>query len=104
MKFYKYLYIGESVKDPEKVKWKLKVNAGQLAFYVITLAEGSDQLEYYHAAFLKQKKLRRLSPPPYIIGIANGQAEAQEIVTKIVGECYAQTGTANLKEFLLKRG
>jgi hypothetical protein len=103
MKFYKHLYIGDSVKNPDKIKWQLRMNAGQFGVYVIALAADGDQLEYYHAAFLKQKQLRRLYPP-YIIGIANGQDEAQEIVAKIAGDCYAATGTANLKEYLLKRG
>ena len=28
MKFYKYLYIGDTVTNPQKVKWKLKYHAG----------------------------------------------------------------------------
>ncbi|MCL2253842.1 MAG: hypothetical protein FWC09_05295 [Lachnospiraceae bacterium] len=101
IKFYKHLYIGESIKNPEKVKWKLKVNAGQLSIFVITLAEGSDQLEFYHAAFLKQKILRK-HLKPYVVGIAGGREEAFLIIEGIVSECFEATGDANLKNYLLE--
>ena len=57
MKFYKYLYIGDTVKDPAKAKRKLKLHAGQLV-YVICIAQGNDQLEIFHSAYLKQKYYR----------------------------------------------
>lgn len=100
MKFYKNLYIGDTVKKPEKVKWKLKHNAGQMNIYVITIAEGNDQLEFYHCAFLQQKYYRK--HPPYIIGIAGGQQEALAIVEQIVKECFDATQSCKLKEYLLK--
>lgn len=98
MKFYKDLYIGASVKKPEKVRWKLKVHAGQLNIYVIAMAEGDNQLEFYHCAFLKQKYYRK--HPPYVIGIAGGREEALQIVAQITAECYGATKTANLKDYL----
>jgi hypothetical protein len=98
MKFYKKLYIGESIKKPRRVIWKLRTHAGQLNIYVITAAEGSDQLEFYHSAFLKQKYYRK--HPPYIIGIAGGREEALKIVEQITVECYERMQTANLKEYL----
>ncbi|MCL2719353.1 MAG: hypothetical protein FWE14_11305 [Lachnospiraceae bacterium] len=100
MKFYKHLYIGESIKNPAAVKLKLKVNAGLFGIFIITLAEGENQLEIYHAAFLKQK-LHRKYWPPYIIGIANGQEEAVNIVGKIAEECVKATGNAKLKDYLM---
>ena len=99
MKFYKNLYVGDTVKKLEKVKWKLKHHAGQLNIYVITVAEGNDQLEFYHCAFLKQKYYRKHSP--YIIGIAAGFEEALSIIEQITQECFTATGTGNIKEYLL---
>lgn len=99
MKFHEKLYVGDTVKKPEKVKWKLKHNAGQLNIYVIAVAEGSDQLEFYHCAFLQQKYYRK--HPPYIIGIASGRDEAMEIVEQITKECFEATSTCNLKNYLL---
>ena len=72
MKFYKYLYIGDTVKDPAKAKRKLKLHAGQLV-YVIYIAQGNDQLEIFHSAYLKQKYYRLY--PPVIVGIANNYDE-----------------------------
>ena len=100
MKFYRHLYVGDSVKNPRMVKWKLRTGAGLFGVYVIAFADGDDQLEFYNAAFLKQKELRKMWPP-YIIGIANGRLEATQIIEKIVSECYNATGAANLKDYLL---
>jgi len=99
MKFHKHLYIGESIKNPNAVKWKLRINADLLGIFVITLSGGSDQLEIYDAVFLKQKLHRKLWPP-YVVGMASGQAEAMEIVRHIVDLCYKETGTANIKDYL----
>ena len=103
MKFYKHLYIGKSIKNPGMVKLKLRTNAGLFGIYVITLAEGENQLEIYSAALLKQKLHRKLWPP-YIIGIANGQEEAVGIVGQIAEECIKATGNAMLKDYLLGPG
>ena len=100
MKFHKHLYIGKTIKNPKTVKMKLRINAGLLGIFIITLADGTDQLEIYHAAFLKQKLHRKLWPP-YVIGIASSKEEAMEMVTQITGECYNATGTARLKDYLL---
>ena len=43
MKFYKYLYIGDTVKNPAKAKRRLRLHIGQL-LYVISLSKGLDQL------------------------------------------------------------
>ena len=51
MRFHKELYVGDSIKNARKVKWKLKHHAGQLSIFVIALSGGSDQLEIYHCAF-----------------------------------------------------
>lgn len=99
MKFYKKLYVGESIKNPNKVKWKLRHNAGQFQIYVIALAGGDDQLEIYHCAFLQQKYYKKY--PPYIIGIAGNYDEAVGIVIRITQEALEKNGTPDLKKYLL---
>ena len=64
MKFYKHLYIGDTVTNPAKIKRKLKFHAGTMV-YVIAVAQGDDQLEIYHSAYLKQKYFRY--HPPVIV-------------------------------------
>lgn len=98
MKFYKYLYVGDNIKNPDKVKRKLKYHAGQLFIYVICIANGSDQLEIYHCAYLKQKYYRY--HPPVIVGIAGSYEEAVNIVVQITKESLEFTGCCDLKEYL----
>ena len=100
MKFYKYLYIGDTVTDPAKVKWKLKHHAGTQV-YVVSIAAGADQLELFHAAYLKQLYYRY--QPPIIVGIASNYDEAVDIIIKITQECVDATGTCNLKEYLKRK-
>ncbi len=98
MRFYKNLYVGESIKKPNKVKWKLRHNAGQFQVYVIALASGTDQLEIYHCAFLQQKYYK--VHPPYIIGIAGGYEEAVEMVVEMTKAAMRETGRPDLKKYL----
>lgn len=100
MKFYRYLYIGDTVTDLAKIKWKLKHHAGTQVF-VVTIAQGADQLEIFHAAYLKQRYYRY--HPPIIIGIASCYEEAVDIIVKITQECVEVTGTCNLKEYLKQK-
>ena len=45
MKWYDDLYVGESiVHKTNKIKWKIRHNAGQINIYVITLASGEKNL------------------------------------------------------------
>lgn len=101
MKFYKNLYVGETIKDVKKVKRKLITGAGQLGIYVITLCRGRDQLEIYHCALLQQRYYRK--NPPFIIGIAGGYEEAVEIVRRIAEETYTSNGNCDLKKYIMDR-
>lgn len=98
MKFYKYLYIGDNINNVFAIKERLRIHAVTNA-YVICLAQGTDQLEIYHAAYLKQKYYRK--HPPIIVGIASDYDEAVEIVIKITKESIEHTGTCNLKDYLI---
>ncbi len=97
MKFYKYLYVGDTIKNPSKIKWKLKHHAG-VQIHVITIASGADQLEIFHSAYLQQRYFRH--HPPVIVGIASNYEEAVQIIMKITQECLEFTGSCNLKEYL----
>lgn len=97
MKFYKYLYAGDTIKNLSKIKWKLKHHAG-VNVYVITIAQGADQLEIFHSAYLKQRYFRY--HPPIVAGIASDYEEAVQIIMKITQECLNDTGACNLKEYL----
>lgn len=55
MKFYRRLYVGPSIRNVNKIKWKLLTGRGQLGIYLISLSCTSDQLDIFHCALLKQK-------------------------------------------------
>lgn len=98
MKFYKNLYLGDTIKNPNKVKWKLRLGSVQPTIYVIVLSKGRDQMEIYHSGFLRQKYYRK--HPPYIIGISSGYEEAVDIVVKIIQEALQASGSPDIKKFL----
>lgn len=100
MKFYKHLYIGDTIKNPAKLKSKLKMHSG-VNIFVIAIACGADQLEIYHSAYLKQKYYRY--HPPIIVGLASDYKEALQIVLKITEECVLHTGNCNLKDYLKQK-
>lgn len=100
MRFYKHLYVSDSIQNINRVKWKLKHNAGQIHIYVIALAENKvDQLEIYHCALLQQKFYHK-KEHGYIVGITTSYEEALEIVQKIVTESLEATGQCNVREYL----
>ena len=101
MRFYRYLYVGESVTNPAKVKRKLKNHIGQLSVYVICLAGGMNQLEIYHCAYLKQKYYR--FHPPVVVGLAGSYDEAVTLVMQMTKESLDYTGCCNIKAYLRKR-
>lgn len=99
MDMYPRLYVGESVKNPNKLIHKLQKHAKRIDAYVITLSKNPyDQLEIYKAGYLSQKYYRE--NPPYIIGIAAHYEEAVEIITRIAEETVAARGDCRLKEYL----
>ena len=103
MKFYKNLYIGETIKKPNKIKRKIKHHARQLKVFVIILAAGDDQLEICHSMILGQPYYQKKENAPYIIGIAGSYEDAGALVCRITGEAYAQNGNADLKSYLFPK-
>ncbi|MBE5843621.1 MAG: hypothetical protein E7302_05490 [Butyrivibrio sp.] len=100
-KFYKNLYVGESIKNSALVRWKLKHGAGQLGIYVITApATDSDQLDITHCAFLKQQYYRK--HPVFVYGIAGSKGEAMDIVMKISDEAAGCGMSGDIKGYLNK--
>ncbi len=97
--FHNNLYVGDSIKNPVLVKWKLKHGAGQLSIYVITEAVcDTDQLDIYHCAFLKQKYYKK--HPAHVYGIASSYKEAIDLVIKISDESHVYGMDGNLIGYL----
>lgn len=98
MKFYKELYIGDTIKNPGKIKRKLKRHAKLTNIYVIVFVEKNRQLEIYHSVMLQQWYYKE--NPPYIIGIAGSKEEAFALIQKIAQEALDATGQADLAAYL----
>ena len=100
MKFYKNLYIGESIKKPNKIKRRLKNHAKQLKIFVIILSKGTDQLEICHSILLGQPFYKKKENRPCVVGIAGSYDEAVELVCRIAAESVERNGNADLKNYL----
>jgi hypothetical protein len=98
MKFYKQLYVGPSIRKPDRIKKKLKRYAKLPKVYVVAYSSDTDQLEIYHSMLLQQWYYKEHAP--YIIGIAGSQDEAVDIIRQISEEAMLKTGGADLLSYL----
>lgn len=99
MKFYKNLYIGDTVKKPEKLIKKLKRHQCKPGFFVIAYMRETARLEICSSLLLTQWYYKE-NPPACIVGLANGREEAFALIEKIAEDALAATGEASLVEYL----
>lgn len=99
MKFYKNLYIGDTVKRPEKAIRKLKRHKKQPGLYVIAYDGETKRLSVYHSLMLSQWYYKE-NPPACIVGLANGREEAFAVIERIAQEALAATGQVQLVAYL----
>ena len=100
MRFLKEMYVGEGIKNKQKVLWKLKHGAGMIDIYVISIANGNDQLDCMLCSYFKQKVVRE--QVGLVVGIAKGYSEAQGLLISMIEESLRKTGSANVKEYIMK--
>lgn len=102
MRYYKHLYLTEGLEKKKKkssVSWK-PVNCSQV--YVITLAVSErNQLEIYPTIQFKQPAFPEQEL--FVVGITKGYDEAVELVEQIVQEVYDQTGTRDIRSYILEK-
>lgn len=101
MELLEPLYLSPSVKKPKELLRKLKKSHKPCRFFVLTLANGCEQLEIYPAYCLQQPFYRKY--PPVVVGLARDYAEAVGLLEEIVKDSLRVTGTCNLKEYLHSR-
>ena len=102
MKFYKDLYIGDTVKKPRKAIKKLKRHKLQPGLYVIAFDAEMARLSVYPSLVLTQWYYKE-NPPACIVGLASGQEEAFELIERMAKEALAATGEVSLVSFLSGR-
>ena len=98
MKYYKYLYVSDNIKEPQKVKRNLNLYKGAVGIYLVTLCNDPDQVEIINSLFLKLPYYRK--HPPVIVGIAGSYDDATKLVIDMINESMFRTGSASLKDFL----
>ena len=97
---YENLYVGESIRHKaDKIKWKIRHNAGQIDIYVIAIASNPQNLlDIIPAQELMQKGYPKKEL--YVIGLAKGMSDAHEIVKQIIDEVYRNTGGFDIQSYL----
>lgn len=100
MRFLKELYVGEGIKNKQKVMWKLAHGAGMRDIYVISLSNTCDQLECMHCSYFKQKLIR--DNVGMVVGLAKGYSQAQDLIISMFEEALEKGKSANVKEYLIK--
>lgn len=103
MVWYEDLYVGTSiVHKTNKIKWKIRHNAGQIDIYVITLASNpKNLLDIIPSHELLQKGYPKAGLN--VVGLAKGYAEAVEVAVSIVEEVYHKTGTFAVRKYLTEK-
>ena len=104
MLFYKDLYVSPKIRRPRKIKKDLIHGKGHLTIYVLLLVrgpEGRPQLEIMHCANLQSQYYR--AHQAFIVGIAEGKADAIEMVNAITMESFNMTGQWNAAQYLASR-
>lgn len=105
MKWYKHLYVGESLTEKkEKVVNRLNHNVLQPNVYVIVLAEnGKDNFRIISSLELLQKGYPKEDLT--VVGIAKGKEEAFLLVGTMIQDVYDKTGSVDhVKQFFDSRG
>ena len=100
MRYYKHLYLTEGLeKKKEKIIRKLEAGKLQPGVHVITLAVSErNQLEIYPTIQFKQPAFPEQEL--FVVGITKGY---DELVEQIVQEVYDQTGTCDIRSYILEK-
>lgn len=103
IKFYCDLYVSECWREKEnKIIKKLKENRIQPQVYIVALSQGDqNELEFFSSILLKQHVFDNAEV--FVVGIANGYDEALFMVRDITKQIYTETGTADLRKYILER-
>ncbi len=103
MRWYEDIYVGYNLLE-EKRKTIRQIKNGKMMLntYVITLPSNDyDTLEIYPSNVLIQKWYR--DSDMVIVGIAEGREEALDMMQLIIMDCYNDTGSVNVKQYILDK-
>ena len=103
MKYYHALYMSEElIRKKAKIIEKLEKDKWQMEKYLVVLAKNErNHLEYFHSVLLLQKSISK--DDLFVIGIANGELGAMELIEKITQEVYDETKGTDIRSFILQK-
>lgn len=103
MKYYHELYMSEElIQKKAEIIEKLEKDKWQMQKYLIVLAKNEkNHLEYFHSVLLLQQSICK--DDLFIVGIANGEPGAMELVEKITQEVYDETGGTDIRNYILQK-
>ena len=103
MKYYHALYMSEKlIQKKAEIIVKLEQDKWQMDTYLIVLAKNeNNHLEYFHSVLLLQKSISK--DDLFVVGIANGEAGAMELVEKITQEVYDKTKGTDIRGYILQK-
>lgn len=103
MNCYHDLYMSDQVaKEKETILNRIEKNQWQMEIYLITLSKGEqNHLDIFNSVLLIQKTFSK--EDLFVVGIARGYEEALNLVEKITQEVYDNTGTTNIRKYILQK-
>lgn len=99
MKWYSGLYLGDSVRHPRRLRWKIDHNAGTMA-YVIALSTAENGILDIIPTWVLLQKGYPWRGELFAVGLAQSHGEALEVVRRIVDETWQNTGTVDVRSWL----
>lgn len=101
MKCMKHLYVGDRA---EKTKKRIlrRIHQKKLlaeAYVLMPALHPHDMIDVIHANFLFQPFYQN-QENLVIVGIAEGKADAMNLVMRITDECFRRTGSAQIRTWL----
>ena len=93
------LYTTEKTKKQlPRIIHKLKIRKMQPGIWLITLASNEKNLlDLFHAVYYVQPMLQKMNPD--IVGIAENQDAAKELIVKITEDVYRKQGNFDMKSY-----
>lgn len=103
MKYYHSLYMSdELVPKKAEIIEKIEKDKWQIEKYLIVLAKNeNNHLEYFHSVMLLQKCISK--DDLFVIGIANGELGAMELIEKITQEVYDETKGTDIRGYIVQK-
>ena len=103
MRFYKYLYVQESLeKKKDKIINKVKQKKVLLSYNVVTLSStAKNQLDIYDSKFLFQPGFP--TEDLFIVAIVKNHEDAIEFVEKLLKDVYNETKRTDMRSYILEK-